>query len=278
MYSLISQPPPPAPPPRHTVGVYGPTVPGSYTPEHDASTPEALIPSKYTREPLLESNCIFKITPSGKHALVLEHQARPADLQQYQWLLNTCELQTWYKEPSHAYLKARERSGCEAADLTPISDPSPVSLYTVSVWATRALTTPTNDEVYQCASEHNVDGGYVGTCQQCSKDKSEVPDETALAYWLVFTTFQAKIPFIHGAHFNGRAIYKLSRCGSRKAAIAEAFYAAAFSGWSLAFSCVTRLDEEFDECSGMIKEVSELSELSKLKEDKEDVKTVRVFY
>jgi hypothetical protein len=65
-------------------------------------------------------------------------------------------------------------------------------------------------------------------------------------YWTVFTGYQASNPFIHGAHFNGRAIYELVTCASREAATAEAVYAAGVNGWNVAFSCVTRLSEAFN--------------------------------
>jgi hypothetical protein len=220
------------------------------------------------------------ITPCNRNALVTQHRLYPADIQQYQWLLKGGVTEVWYEKPSRAYLKALkalEGSGCDVADLTPIFDARPVSLETPKVWASRALTTPTDDDVYHCTSAHSIDGGYAGTCHQCSEEKAESLEETALVYWLVFTTYQASNPFVHGAHFNGRAIYKLVRCGSREAAVAEVFYAAGVNGWSLAFSCVTRLDESFDESSGVITKVDELWMLATDEEEDQEA-TSRVFY
>jgi hypothetical protein len=143
------------------------------------------------------------------------------------------------------------------------------------LWASRALTTPTDDDVYDCTAGHNIDGGYAGTCHQCSEEKSEALDATSLVYCLVLTTFQANNPFIHGSHFNGRQIYKMIKCGSREAATSEAFYATGLNGWSVAFSCVMRLGEDFEERTGKPKPVDDLWVLA---EEEEDNDLVRVFY
>jgi len=228
---------------------------------------------------VLETSHVVHITPCNRNVLVAQHKSYPADLQQYRWILKAGVTEVWYEKPDRAYLKAMkalERAGCDAADLTPTFDARPVSLETPKIWASRALTTPADDDVYHCTSGHSIDGGYAGTCHQCSEEKSEALEKTALVYWIVFTTYQASNPFVHGAHFNGRGIYKLVRCGSREAAITEAFYAAGVNGWNVAFSCVTRLDETFDECSGRIQKVDQLWMLADSEE--EDQETLRVFY
>jgi hypothetical protein len=91
----------------------------------------------------------------------------------------------------------------------------------------------------------------------------------------VFSTFQASDPFIRGTHFNGHQIYKLVKCGGREAAVANAFYAAGVNGWSLAFSCVMKLGEDFEERSGTAKRVKELGMLA---EEEDNEKVVKVFY
>jgi hypothetical protein len=137
------------------------------------------------------------------------------------------------------------------------------------------MTTPTRDDIFECAAGHAVDDGYAGTCHECTDAKSDALESTPLVYCLVFSTCQASDPFIHGAHFNGRQIYKLVKCGSREAAVAEAFYAAGVNGWSLAFSCVMKLGEDFEERSGTAKKVNELWMLA---EEENDEKTIKVFY
>jgi hypothetical protein len=227
---------------------------------------------------MLETSRMVHITPSKRNTLTTQHRAYAADLEEYRWLLKHGVTEIWYEKPSRAYLKqmkALEGSGCEPKDLSAIYDARPVSLETTKVWASRALTTPTDDDVYGCTVGHITDGGYTGACHQCSEEKSEALEETALVYSIVLTTYQASNPFIHGSHFNGKPIYKVIRCGSRDAATAEAFYAAGVNGWNVAFSCVTRLDETFEERSGKTKKVDELWMLAEGEEDKE---TIRVFY
>ena len=222
---------------------------------------------------------MIRITPSKRNALVTQHRSYPADLEEYRWLLKCGITEVWYEKPSRAYLKAMkalEASGREVADVTPIFDARPVSLETPKVWASRALTTPTDDDVYHCTAGHTIDGGYSGTCHQCSEEKSEALEDISLIYWIVFTTYQASNPFIHGAHFNGRPIYKLVKCGSREAATAEAFYAAGVNGWNVAFSCVTRLDETFEDGNGQVEKVEELWMLAE--DAVEPQESVRAFY
>jgi hypothetical protein len=98
-------------------------------------------------------------------------------------------------------------------------------------------------------------------------------DNTSLSYNLVFTTAQLK----GRIKTNGVTIYMLIRCGSREAAIAQAYYAVGNNGWNLAFSCVTRCGEGFEERSGKTQRVKELWQLADEDED-EDADSVRVFY
>jgi hypothetical protein len=94
-------------------------------------------------------------------------------------------------------------------------------------------------------------------------------------HWMKHLSCQASTPFVHGAHFNGRQIYKMIKCGSRAAAISEAFYATGVNGWNVAFSCVMRVGEDFEERSGKATPVEELWMLA---EEEEESEHVRVFY
>lgn len=153
-------------------------------------------------------------------------------------------------------------------------DARPASLGTTKLYVSKALTTPTNDEVYNCSENHTIDGGYAGTCHQCSEQKSEALEATELEYTLVITTCQASHPFMQGAQFNGHEIYKITRHGSRGAAADEAFYASV-NGWSVVFSCVTRVGESFEDRIG---KASRVEKLWQLYGDAADEKVVRIFY
>jgi hypothetical protein len=241
-------------------------------------SPAALFPVSYARELTLSSSRIVRFEPFKRNALVTYHNFQQADYQEYRWLLRHGSTEEWYEKPPQAFFKqmnALEGSGHAPADLSPVLDARPVSLETPKLCASKALTTPTDDDVYDCMAGHTIDGGYAGTCHQCSEQKSEALEATDLEYRLITTTCQASNPFIHGAHFNGRQIYKMTRHGSREAAIAEAFYAVGVNGWNVVFSCVTRVGESFEDRDGKVKKVDELWQLA---EAEKDEKVVRVFY
>ena len=165
--------------------------------------------------------------------------------------------------------------GDEIPELEPADSPRPVTLDTPRVSASSALTTPTDDDAYDCSLGHQVDSNYGGTCRQCTEDRSDALDACGLVYYLVLSTFQANDPFVYGSHFNGKPLYKLVKCGSREAAAAEAFYASGVDGWNVAFSCVMREGETFEERIGPVERVEELWNLT---EECEDDDKVRVFY
>ena len=159
-------------------------------------------------------------------------------------------------------------------------DPArPVSLETPRVWASAALVTPSDDDVYDCGKEHNTDGEadasetFEGACPVCTDEKSEALDGTSLVYCVVLSTCQASEPFVHGAHFNGKTMFRVVRCGTREGASAEAFYAAGVNGWSIVFSCVFR---EGEKVGGKVRRVEELWELGE--EDEGVEEGARVFY
>jgi hypothetical protein len=239
-----------------------------------------LVPLNYSGESVLENSRIVRITPFKRNVLVTQHSLQAADLEEYKWILKHGNTEVWYEKPQRSFFKQMKTlEGCsyELPELLPLFDARPVSLETPKLWASCALTTPTDDDVYDCTAGHAAEGTYTSTCHQCSEEKSEALDATSLVYYLILTTCQASNPFVHGSHFNGRQIYKMIKCGSREAAIAEAFYATGVNGWNIAFSCVTRLGEGFDDRNGNAQKVEELWILAE-EDDDEDASSVRVFY
>jgi hypothetical protein len=250
----------------------------AFRPEEQVSTPAALIPVTYPGDANTETSRIVRIEPFKRNVLITQHRPQMADFHEYKWLLKHGSTEFWYDKPQRAFFRqtnAIEGSSFELPDLPPLSEARPVSLETPTVWASRVFTTPTDDEVYGRTTSQIIDGGNTAACHKCSKKNSEVPDYTPLLYCLVLTTFQASNPFIHGAHFNGRQIYKIIKCGSREAATTEAFNAAGVNGWNVAFSCIMRLGEDFEERNGIASPVKELWMLGKEEKDKS---VVRVFY
>jgi hypothetical protein len=238
------------------------------------------VPVRYSGELVPENNRIVRITPFKRNVLVTQHGLQAEDLEEYKWILKHGNTEIWYEKPPRSFfkqMKALEGCNYKLPELLPLFDARPVSLETPKLWTSRALTTPTDDDVYDCTAEHAAGGTYTSTCHQCSEKKSEALDATSLAYYLILTTCQASNPFVHGSHFNGRQIYKMVKCGSREAAIAEAFYATGVNSWNIAFSCVTRLGEGFDDKNGNVQKVQELWMLAEDDVDRDD-NTLRVFY
>ncbi|KAL1800823.1 hypothetical protein ACET3X_001165 [Alternaria dauci] len=270
-----SFPPPPPPPPEPSHGL--PVTSSNPTAEID--TPNQFIQAQYSTESISDfSSRVIRIAPFRRNVLMTRPSAHVADYKEFEWLLKHGSSEIWYEKPTKAHLrsiKTLEANRWAPDELLPLLNARPVSLETPKVWASAAMTTPTDDDIFDCAAGHVTRDGYAGTCRECTDAKSQALESVPLTYCLVFSTCQASDPFIHGSHFNGRQIYKLFKCGSREAAVAEAFYASGVNGWSLAFSCVMKLGADFEERSGTAKKVNELWMLA---EEDDDEKTVKVFY
>ncbi|KAF2125085.1 hypothetical protein P153DRAFT_120294 [Dothidotthia symphoricarpi CBS 119687] len=224
---------------------------------------------------------VIRITTSRRNVFMTLHRAKATDLRGFRWLIQYGSTEFWYEKPTRALLKhfhSLEASGCETQDLLPLFNARPIGLETPRVWASAALTTPTDDDVETCTAGHAADARISESCQQCVNDRAEALDNTSLVYCLVLSTCQASDPYVHGAHFNGRQIYKLVKCGSREAAVAEAFYAAGVNGWSVVFSCVMRFGEDVFSTTGTTEKVDELWTLTKDNEIGVADGSVRIFY
>ncbi|KAL1598866.1 hypothetical protein SLS60_008009 [Paraconiothyrium brasiliense] len=271
----MAPPPPPSPP-------YKPTRSRELRIQDDeykeASAPADLIPVQYSGDSLLDMGRVVRITPFKRNVLVTTHRAQIADFEEIKWILQHGGTDVWYQKPKRSWLRQQETletSGPDIEELQSLENARPVSLETPRIWASSALVTPTDDDLFDCTAGHTIDDAFSGACPICTDEKSEALDGTPLIYHVVLSTCQASEPFIHGAHFNGRQIYRLIRCGSRDAAAAEAFYASGVNGWSVVFSCVMRADDELEGSEGKIKRVDELWMLG---EDEEDDDCTRVFF
>lgn len=221
---------------------------------------------------------MIRISPFKRNVLTTFHRAHIADFEEMKWILQHGTTEVWYQKPTRSWLRHQETleaSGRDPEELLPLANARPVSLETPRVWVSSPFVSPTDDDIYDCTAGHNVDDAFSGACPTCTDEKCEALDATPLVYYVVLATCQASEPFIHGAHFNGRQIYKLIRCGSRESAAAEAFYAAGVNGWSVVFSCVMRADDALEGAEGKIKRVDELWMLG---EDEEDDDCTRVFF
>jgi hypothetical protein len=196
---------------------------------------------------------VIRIALFRRNVLVTNRRARAADYKEYEWLLKYGSTERWYEKPSKEHLTSIntvQRNRWAPDELLPLLNTRPVSLERPKVWASAAMTTPTDEKISECAADHAIDDGYAGTCYQGTNEKSKALESIPLVYYLVLSTCQVADRFIYGAHFIGRQIYKLVRCGSREAAVAEAFYAAGVNGWNIAFRCISKLEEAFEEKSG----------------------------
>jgi hypothetical protein len=224
----------------------------------------------------LETSRLVHIVPFRRNVFITQHAHQAADLEEYKWLLMS-NSNVWYEKPHLAYLKqikALKGSSCILPDLLPLFDARPVSLETPHLWASRALTTPTDDDVCGCSAGHMMNGGHTSVCDKWSLSKSDSLKATDLEYCLIMTTYQASNPYTHGAHFNGRMLYKMVKYGSREAAMAGAFYEAGAHGWNLAFSCITEPGKGFADRTSAVEKMEELWQLA----DRSKSDSVRVFY
>ncbi|OAG04002.1 uncharacterized protein CC84DRAFT_1177917 [Paraphaeosphaeria sporulosa] len=268
-------PPPPSPPYKPTRSRGLRFLDDDYS---HVSTPADLIPIQYSGESNLDTGRVVRIMPFNRNVLTIFHRAHITDFEEVKWILQHGTTDVWYEKPKRSWLRQQESfeaSGCDTDELEALENARPVSLETPRIWASAALVTPSDDDIFDCTAGHTLDDAFSGACPTCTDEKSEALDGTPLVYYVVLSTCQASEPFIHGAHFNGRQIHKLFRCGGREAAVAEAFYASGVNGWSVAFSCVMRADDELEGGEGKIKRVDELWMLG---EDEEDDDCTRVFF
>lgn len=158
---------------------------------------------------------------------------------------------------------------CTEERISPMPQAMPISLETPKVWASAALTTPVDEAVRQAM----VPMGSASL--HFARQQMKALKSTSLVYCVVITTYHTEGIMYQGTQHGGRQIYKLIKCGSREAAIMEAFHAAGMNGWNVAFSCVMRLGEDFEERCGKAKQIERLWELG-LEEHAGD--EIRVFY
>lgn len=240
------------------------------------SSPTELLPSRYFGESTPEASRIVQVQPFRRTVLLTHHRARGADLMQHQWLFKHATSEVWYEKPVKTFYELPHMMTSES----PVdkAGPYPIALGTPRVWASAALTTPQDDDIYDCTANHSRDSDFMGTCAQCTDEKSEALDNTELVYCLVISTTHS-IERNYGmpgqnVFTHGRQIYKLIKCGSREAAAVEAFYTAGCQGWNVLFSCVMRVGETFEERNGKVERVENLWKLAEEKAGD----GIRVFY
>ncbi|KAA8623701.1 hypothetical protein A1F94_003785 [Pyrenophora tritici-repentis] len=220
---------------------------------------------------------IVHIVPFSRNVYVTQYAAHATDYKEYEWLLKYGSTELWYEKPSKTYLRNIEtREVSQWLDELPsLPNARPVSLERPRVWASAAMRTPIDDDVPECLANHPDNTYPSRSCFPCSNKRATALGATSLVYCLILSTYQAADPFVHGSHFHGKPIYKLIKCGSRDAAVSEAYYSAGVNGWNLAFSCVMRLGEDYEKRDGEAKKVLHLWSLS---EEDEDRKNIRTFY
>jgi hypothetical protein len=135
-----------------------------------------LVPVKYLDEPVPENSRIVRITPFKPNLFVTQHGLQAADLKEHKWILKYGKTDIWYDKPQGSFFKKMKAAeGCDhdLPDLPPLFDARRVSLETPRLWASRALTAPIDDKVYDFTAGSNPEGAYTSTCHQSSDEKSE---------------------------------------------------------------------------------------------------------
>ncbi|KAF2113446.1 hypothetical protein BDV96DRAFT_125151 [Lophiotrema nucula] len=231
------------------------------------SNPTELIPVRYSGDPIPDIGRMVRMPLFKRCIFITLSRAYRADFEEYLWLIERGTPETWYFKPQKQPLRDLE--------VFDSSMRQPTMLDTPRVWASAALTTPTDDDIYDCMAGHSLDQEYIGACHQCTDEKSEALDNTDLVYYAIVSTNSQHSP-MYGSNKEGKQIYKLIRCGSRESAAAEAFYHAGVRGCSIVFSCVFRFGETPDDKPKAV--VERVDELWKLAEEAEDNSKIRVFY
>lgn len=225
---------------------------------------------------------MVRILPFRRNAFITSHNAQVADFKEFEWLFKYGTTELWYEKPSKSLLKRMkeaEESGCEPDELAS-SNLRSTEIQTPKVWASAALTTPTDGDINKCMTGHITNVARLShnrICRRYTGEESEALDATDLVYCLVFNTSQAYDMFVPGASgTGGRQIYKMVKCGSREIAIAEIFHTTGLNGWNVVFSCVIRASEDLEGRGGKFRRVENLWMLAD--DEGDDGDSVRVFY
>lgn len=219
---------------------------------------------------------MVRILPFGRNVLVTSHRAQATDFEEIKWLIQFGSTETCYDKPSNALIKRMRNaasSGSEPDELPPCTSRA-IENQISKVWASDALSTPLDDDIQGCLADHPPPSSWSKICHPCGEARSKALQATDLTYHLVFHTTET---FGLGSSSpGGKQVYKLVKCGSREAAVAEVFHACGMNGWNLAFSCVTRASADPGEKGGKFKRVRSLWMLADGDADDNDL--VRVFY
>jgi hypothetical protein len=258
------------------------------------NNPSEFIPIHYSGDSILDRSQLIRIasgrTPAvefgpyppnagqdgSRYVLLTLHGAQVADFEAYQWLLQHGSLDSWYAKPNKAILRRLVKlQSCGSEVLKEEADEIRLGAFdTPMVWAAAPLTTPTDDDIFDCSAGHSSHNDYTGACHKCTDERTEAIESTPLVYYLVIKA--QRDGFSSGpGKITSKPLYTLVTCGSREAAAVQAFYTAGVNGHSVVFSCVLRVGETFDDRNGPIERVDELWKLS---EDAEDEDVIRVFY
>ncbi|KAF2013066.1 hypothetical protein BU24DRAFT_263552 [Aaosphaeria arxii CBS 175.79] len=251
---LIPLPPPPPPPVQNA--------------------PDIVVPGRYLSGPFHGKDTIFEIRYPRRHILRQVHAAQAADFEEYKWLFQYGDSDKWYFKPTKSqrhHWARQELSGRKADEIPAVEEVMPITFEQPILWASAALTTPPDDDIYDCGEDHSGCDDFSGRCQTCTDEKSEALESTDLEYCVVMSALQGHAP---GCPHPGRKMYMMARCGSREAAATQAFHYASL-GSHVVFSCVFRLGESFEDRIGPVARVEELWNLA---EEAENDEVIRVFY
>ena len=223
------------------------------------STPGELVPTIFSGDSFTDRSEVVRLTPFNKDVFLTVHKVHAVDFDTQLWLLKYGMMDTWYERPSRTALKMMAKMESCDYEPAPLQDihqsqnssesrshsycVAVVNLDVPKVCASSALTTPTDDDIYDC--EHDESDGEA--CYQCTDERSEALEKTPLVYFVVVSTYLKHDDFgppVGSTKGSSRRIHKYIKCGSREAAAAETFHAAGVNGWDVVFSCVMRFGED----------------------------------
>lgn len=231
------------------------------------------IPSQCSGKLSLRKLRIIRLSAFDCNILMTLHQAHRADFETFRWLIQFGITEVWCEQPQpffHQDVSTVRYSGPKIGDPRTVNNPFPVKLDIPRVWASSALTDSSDDKIQDCTSDHVTKDDLGGSFAKC-----DTLEATSLIYCIILSSFQARDLTASNHHLHGRQIFKLIKCGSRDAAIAEVLCASVMYGWNVAFSCVMREDENFPQKQGIYEKVGKLGMLAGAAANKN---VIRVFY
>lgn len=100
-------------------------------------------------ESFLNPARVVRIAPFRRNIYTTLHHTHTADFEEFKWIIQNGSTDVWYEKPGPSSLKRMATLGHD--NLPTLENSQPISLETPKIWASAALTTPVDDDIYDCS-------------------------------------------------------------------------------------------------------------------------------